>query len=76
MKWTDVRPSKPGWYFMRRMDIKGEPYGIAQVRAFPFGDGEVYIEVYVGDHWQSLNAFARDVQCQWSDAPIPEPEEG
>lgn len=75
--WTNERPTVPGWYFMKRTDIKGEPYGIAQVRSFPFhlhSNGDPYIEVYVADRWQSLNAFVRDVQCQWA-GPITEPKE-
>jgi hypothetical protein len=74
MKWTTDKPTEPGFYFMRRVDINGMPYGIAQVRSFPFGSGDIYIEVYVSDHWQSLNEFNRDVRCEWA-GPIPMPEE-
>ena len=74
MKWTDEKPKEPGYYFMKRLDIKGEPYGITQVRSFPFRENEVYVEVYVADHWRNLNVFVRDVQCQWA-GPITPPEE-
>ena len=74
MTWTSEKPSVPGFYFMKRLDVKGHPYGMVEVRSFPFKD-QVYIEVRVADYWQSLNAFVRDTQCQWA-GPLPAPEEG
>ena len=34
-EWTSENPTKPGWYWMRRLDIKSQPCGICQIRCWP-----------------------------------------
>jgi hypothetical protein len=69
MKWTDVQPSSPGWYWWR-----------ANADAFPschlidrvgdkYGNAVLYCASCNHDHLEEDGG-------QWSDAPIPEPEEG
>jgi len=53
MKWTDVKPSTPGWYWWRNHAL----------------DEACIVKVYEGYALPKIGG-------QWSDAPIPEPEEG
>jgi len=65
MKWTDEKPSKPGWYWFRNENWNRSIVFLYQCNAgicFDFGEGNA---VPLGI-----------VSGQWSDTPIPEPEEG
>ena len=74
-RWSREKPTVQGWYWMRRLDVPGKPYGMCEVRILPFGSNEIYTEIRVVDYWESLNAFMRDTKCQWA-GPLVPPAEG
>jgi len=66
-EWTSENPTKPGWYWMRRLDIKSQPCGICQIRCWPS-----HSEVYFSDRWESLSSI--QAKCEWA-GPLPAPVE-
>lgn len=69
-RWSKERPTVAGWYWMRRMDIPTNPFGIMRVRH----NGSI-IDYYIGGMWESASAFSGRMQCEWA-GPLPMPEEG
>ena len=67
MKWTDVRPSKPGHWWYRWNH--GVPRVLHLLHAM--GDDKLWASGDDGD----LREIYDGPLSQWSDAPIAEPEE-
>lgn len=64
MKWTTEKPTREGWYWYRPFpDIDPSMAHIVDA----YSDG-----LFV--HGQSVAGYLKDLEGQWSDAPIPQPE--
>lgn len=63
MKWTKTKPTKPGWYWARNPSLN---IGQAVVEAYT-----VLSRIFISD--QPVVAWVDS--WEWSDEPIPEPEE-
>lgn len=69
MKWTSVKPDRPGFYFYR--DGSGE--GVDVWRVFVGLSDELYYEAVGAEGEWHMSEF--HPSCEWSSEPIPEPGE-
>ena len=68
MRWTDKRPTEPGWYWMRPKGSVAVPPEIVQVLKHADDDEWMLRAVGVQGYW------SRGASMEWS-GPIPEPSE-
>jgi len=67
MHWTKTKPNRPGWYWYQNPQMPDKVDG--PVRVGYGRDGQLRAELY---GWFSL---VQNIYGEWSNEPIPEPEE-
>lgn len=68
MKWTTEKPTKEGWYWYNDT-VTGKSKEIVFIWRSGIGD------LHIGFNTESEVYLLSEIYGEWSDQPIPEPEE-